>query len=186
MEQPLTTTVRREIAFQTPWWIIRNDVVVSSSGEGTYTVLEPASGKAGAAMLVVREIDAAIEVLLVRQWRYPLGKFVWELPRGFASADDHDVIATAVRELLEEANVAPARIVPLGEVSPDSGLMALTCPLFGIQVTDGSEAAAGHEIEDVAWLSTGRLVAAIRSGEITDGFTLAALLQAHLRGFITL
>jgi ADP-ribose pyrophosphatase len=186
MDNASPTTVRREIAFQTPWWIVRNDVVRSEAGEGTYTVLEPASGKAGAAMLVVRKIDESYEVLLVRQWRYPLGRFVWELPRGFALAVDHDVIATAVRELLEETNVAPTRIVPLGEVSPDSGLMALSCPLFGIEVADGSEAAPGHEIEDVAWISLDRLAASIRSGEIVDGFTLAALLQAHLRGFLLL
>ena len=51
------------------------------------------------------------EVLLEREYRHGVGQVVWQLPGGLA-AQDEDLQAAGLRELLEETGHAPHVVTP--------------------------------------------------------------------------
>ncbi|UOY02643.1 NUDIX domain-containing protein [Blastococcus sp. PRF04-17] len=59
--------------------------------------------------VAVVALDDADRVLLLRQYRHPVGRHLWELPAGLRDADGESPVETAKRELAEEAQLAAAR-----------------------------------------------------------------------------
>lgn len=56
--------------------------------------------------VAVVAVDGDDRVLLVRQYRHPVGRHLWELPAGLRDADGEAPLETAKRELAEEALLA--------------------------------------------------------------------------------
>jgi ADP-ribose pyrophosphatase len=54
-------------------------------------------------------VDDRERVVLVRQYRHPVGAHLWELPAGLRDADGEPPLETAKRELAEEAQLSAAR-----------------------------------------------------------------------------
>ena len=59
--------------------------------------------------VAVVALDDADRVLLLRQYRHPVGRYLWELPAGLRDADGEPPLETAKRELAEEAQLAAGR-----------------------------------------------------------------------------
>jgi ADP-ribose pyrophosphatase len=59
--------------------------------------------------VAVVAVDDRDRVVLLRQYRHPVGGYLWELPAGLRDADGEPPLATAKRELAEEAQLAAAR-----------------------------------------------------------------------------
>jgi 8-oxo-dGTP pyrophosphatase MutT (NUDIX family) len=59
--------------------------------------------------VAVVALDDADRVVLVRQYRHPVGEHLWELPAGLRDADGEPPLQTAKRELAEEALLSAAR-----------------------------------------------------------------------------
>jgi len=59
--------------------------------------------------VAVVAIDDQERVLLLRQYRHPVGTYLWELPAGLRDADGEPPVETAKRELAEEALLSAAR-----------------------------------------------------------------------------
>lgn len=132
----------------------------------------------GAVAVAVREDGA---VLLVRQVRAAIDRTLWELPRGFADADDLDGEHTARRELMEETGVRAERGTVLGHVYPDSGLLSSAVTVVRFDVADDQEAIAdGVEVDDTAWVPSQRLRDLVRDGSLRDAISLSALAVAGL------
>ncbi len=53
--------------------------------------------------VAVLALDDAGQVLLIRQYRHPVGRLLWEIPAGLRDVSGEPPWATARRELLEEA-----------------------------------------------------------------------------------
>src|SRR2546421_12084195 len=53
--------------------------------------------------VAVLALDDASQVLLIRQYRHPVGRLLWEIPAGLRDVAGEAPWATARRELLEEA-----------------------------------------------------------------------------------
>src|SRR5260370_6002838 len=53
--------------------------------------------------VAVLALDDASQVLLIRQYRHPVGRLLWEIPAGLRDVAGDPPWATARRELLEEA-----------------------------------------------------------------------------------
>jgi ADP-ribose pyrophosphatase len=53
--------------------------------------------------VAVLALDDAYQVLLIRQYRHPVGRLLWEIPAGLRDVAGEAPWATARRELLEEA-----------------------------------------------------------------------------------
>jgi ADP-ribose pyrophosphatase len=56
--------------------------------------------------VVVVALDDDERVVLLRQYRHPVGRHLWELPAGLRDADGEPPVETAKRELAEEAELA--------------------------------------------------------------------------------
>ena len=81
------------IAYENAWVRLREDAVVRPDGrQGIYGVVElrPSIG--------VVALNADREIVLVGQWRYPLGRYSWEIPRGGSMPGESDLEAVARRE----------------------------------------------------------------------------------------
>ena len=59
--------------------------------------------------VAVVALDDQDRVVLLRQYRHPVGRHLWELPAGLRDADGEPPLRTAQRELAEEVQLAAAR-----------------------------------------------------------------------------
>jgi 8-oxo-dGDP phosphatase len=57
----------------------------------------------------VAAVDDEGRIVMVRQYRHPVRGYLWELPAGLRDADGEAPLATARRELAEEAGLAAER-----------------------------------------------------------------------------
>ena len=53
--------------------------------------------------VAVLALDATGRILMIRQYRHPVGRLLWEIPAGLRDLAGEDPWATAQRELVEEA-----------------------------------------------------------------------------------
>lgn len=81
-------------------WDVRRDEVELGDGQTvTREVLEH-TGAVG--VLALDDVD---RVLLLRQYRHPVGAYLWEPPAGLLDVEGEDPLETARRELAEEADL---------------------------------------------------------------------------------
>jgi 8-oxo-dGDP phosphatase len=59
--------------------------------------------------VAVVALDDGGRVVLLRQYRHPVGQYLWELPAGLRDADGEPPLETAKRELAEEVQLAAER-----------------------------------------------------------------------------
>ena len=83
-------------------WDVRRDVVDLGHGTVTREVLV----HTGAVGVVALDDDE--RVLLLRQYRHPVGHYLWEPPAGLLDVPGEDPLVTARRELAEEADLVAA------------------------------------------------------------------------------
>lgn len=117
------------------------------------------------------------KVILIRQYRYPVNAFLWELPAG--SVDEGETPDQAARrECHEEIGLVPATVVRLSAIYPTPGYCDEQMIFFRVSsLEDTGERAQVDEDEDIE-ARTFDLAEArdmIRRGEITDMKTLVGL-----------
>ena len=129
----------------------------------------------------VAAVDDAGTVALVRQYRYPFGKHLCELPAGKLEPGE-DPLGAAKRELSEETGLEAGRWEQLGALYTSPGIS--TERLFLYLATDLRQGAAHpdpNEFLDVLRMPLDELLERIDAGEISDAKTVAAALQARRR-----
>lgn len=166
-----------------PWVCLYFDRVQFPDGKiGRYNRLVMSEGRPGVVILPLR----AGRVGLVQQYRYPIARTLWELPRGFGESADPR--SDAQRELREELGVDGADLIDLGTLHPDSGLVETEVHVYLAKChageIDGSGLADGHEISGIRWIAVSQLWDEIAEGRITDAFTLSAVAKAMARGLL--
>jgi ADP-ribose pyrophosphatase len=126
-------------------------------------------------------LDAAGRVLLVRQYRYAVGRDLLELPAGILERGEQP-IECAARELEEETGYCAARIEPLCRFySTPGGTDEVLHIFLASELTPGPprpEADERIEVLPTAWDDA---LALVRRGEICDGKTVIGLLMADSR-----
>ncbi|MBI5864795.1 MAG: NUDIX hydrolase [Planctomycetes bacterium] len=164
-----------------PWVKVYFDRVQFPDGKvGRYNRIVESDGRAGVAVLPVM----GDTVGLVRQFRYPVGAFMWEIPRGFG--DSHDPEVDARRELLEETGRSADSLIALGVVHPNTGILASAVSLFAAVITRDVDAmkSGTQEVTDFRWFSRSDVLNKVGDGTLTDAFTIAAIVRARHRGLI--
>jgi ADP-ribose pyrophosphatase len=127
--------------------------------------------------VVLLPIPEPGHVILVRQYRYAVNRWLWELPAG--SVDDGEEPDTAAkRECHEEIGQMPETVVRLAALHPTPGYCneeMIFFRLSGLFVP--AEAATPDEDEDIEARSfeVREVREMIRRGEITDMKTIAGL-----------
>jgi 8-oxo-dGTP pyrophosphatase MutT (NUDIX family) len=127
--------------------------------------VEPAPGQRQAAVALLVRPRQSLEVLLIR--RAELNGDPWSghvaLPGGRRSHDDHDLLATACRETLEEVGVPVQSIGTfigaLDEVAPDSRRLPpiLVAPFVIAVPPDTSATPDPREVQAAFWVPLGAL-----------------------------
>ncbi len=140
---------------------------------------------------VVRHPGAAVvlpvhrdgRVVLVRQYRYPLGGVLLELPAGKLDPGE-DPEQTARRELAEETGLGASQWDPLGPFYTTPGFSDEVLHCFLARgLTEGERAVPDDdEALEVVVLGSAEVREWIRQGKIRDGKTLACLYLAAVHG----
>jgi ADP-ribose pyrophosphatase len=127
--------------------------------------------------IAVVALDEQGGILLVRQFRYPIDKFLLEIPAGGIDPGEEPVDAVR-RELQEEIGYLPRKIDKLGGfyATPGYGTEYLHCFLATDLVPARLVAEDTDDIELVR-VSPQEIPQLIASGEICDAKSIAALLM---------
>jgi len=155
---------------------LRMDTVEKSDGKTT--TREVVEHSNCVAVVVVDEQD---NVLLVRQYRYPVGKFLLEIPAGGIDPNEEPIDCVR-RELQEEIGYFPQKIEESGGFYsvPGYGTEYLHCYLATDLVPSRLIAEDSEGIE-VVRVPISKITQLITSGEICDAKSIAALLTFLLK-----
>ena len=120
------------------------------------------------------------EILMVRQFRYALGRETLEIPAGKVDPGETPEDCAA-RELAEETGYEPGTVRRIYTYAPAIGYSNERIHIFsGRNLKRVSEKIDEHEISLVERLSVKRVRDLIREGLIQDGKTLIALAASGL------
>ncbi|MEV1290420.1 NUDIX hydrolase [Micromonospora sp. NPDC049679] len=129
-------------------------------------------------------IDEHDRVALLRQYRHPVGRPLWELPAGLIDVAGEEMPAAALRELAEETDLVAERIELLVDLHTSPGC---SNELIRIYLARGLSSVAElnrHERRDeeagmqLGWFDLDDAVEMVFSGKITNGPCVAGLLAA--------
>jgi len=120
-------------------------------------------------------------VLLVRQYRYPVGETIYEFPAGKKDPREN-FMACARRELLEETGYWPRRIRKIASFWPTPAFATEVMDVFMAWDLDRREAHLDHdESLDVHEMEFSRVLEWVRAGRIKDSKSVIAAL--HIEAF---
>ncbi|MBQ7545995.1 MAG: NUDIX hydrolase [Clostridia bacterium] len=121
------------------------------------------------------------ELLFVRQFRYPYGEVVLELPAGKLEKDENAFHA-GIRELREETGAVAQKYVDLGKFYPSPGYTNEVIHLYGATgITFEEQNLDEDEFLNVERIPLSTAVEMVLNNEIVDGKTQAAVLKMALR-----
>lgn len=133
----------------------------------------------------VLALDQQGKLVLVRQFRYPYGETMLEIPAGKLDHGAEDAAACGARELEEETGCKAAQLVSLGQSYPSPGFLTEVLHLFAaIGVSEGEARPDEDEFVEVVRLTPDEVERMIAQNEIRDAKTIVALYRAKLKGLI--
>jgi len=142
---------------------------------GHRATLEIVHHPGGAAIVA---IDRDQRVCLLRQYRYAVGGWLWELPAGKLEPNEPP-LHTAQRELIEEAGMRATHWESLGQCVPSPGVLREIIHLFlatGLEpVTAAPESA---EVFEVHWMPLREAYEWVLDGTINDAKTAVGIARA--------
>ena len=126
----------------------------------------------------VAAVDEDGRVAVVRQFRYPLGDHLLELPAGKLEKGEEPMPA-AVRELSEETGLEAENWRELGMLYTSPGISTERLYLYlATGLRRGEAHPDPNEFLDVEWMPLAELRALAMDGSIRDAKTVAGVLKA--------
>lgn len=188
--QPVSAS---EVALQGRVWDVRRDTV--DLGEAGTVTREYVDHPGAVAVLALREDRGRAEVLLIQQYRHPVGAFEWELPAGLLDVAGEAPVDAAARELAEEADLRAQRWDLLADYVSSPGGLSEALRVF--LARDLSDVPADEVFEregeewgmPTGWVDLDAAVQAVLAGRIRNATVAIGLLSAQVglaRGWATL
>ncbi len=173
-------TLTQEYKFKGKIMSARVDDVELPNGRTAYREVCEHVGGVG-----ILPIDAQGNVVLVRQFRYPYGEVIYEIPAGKMDHGPEDAEACGLRELREETGFTAGRMVPLGEIYPSPGFLTEVVYLYAaLDLVPGPSQPDEDEFVEHVTMPFAELEKRIMDNEIKDGKTVVAAYRARLKGLI--
>ena len=122
------------------------------------------------------------EVLLLRQYRHPVGQHLWELPAGLLDEEGEAARATAARELHEEAGLQAKTWHTLVDTFTSPGMSDEATRVY--LARDISETSDDHDRVDeeadmtLEWVPLADAVRRVLNGDIQNALCVIGLLAA--------
>src|SRR5215813_9097862 len=136
--------------------------------------------------VAVVALDSAGRVLLIRQYRHPVGRLLWEIPAGLRDVAGEPLRLTAERELLEEAGYRAGQWRVLTDTFSTPGISTERLRIFlarGLAEVPEAERSYVREHEEahltLAWLPLEEAVRRVLAGELHNGVTAVGILAAY-------
>lgn len=171
-------TISSQIAWSCPWYRVRRDEIITPDGSpGVYHVVE----KNDAVWIIPVTKDG--HIAMVRQYRYTVDDWCWEVPAGSVKAGQ-SVEEAAREELREEVGGVAENLTYIGRFYLANGICNEVGHIFLADSVTLNE--PNHEAAEVIEVHLMPIVVAIdmaRAGQISDGPTALALLLCMDRLF---
>ena len=129
--------------------------------------------------VVLLPIPEPGKIILIRQYRYTIDKWIWELPAGSLKPRE-DPDQAAARECEEEIGLAPGRVTRLGGYYPTPGfcdeeMIFYRCEDLRPPAPDSTARKDDDEEIEPRTFTLAEARALVQSGEIVDLKTIAGL-----------
>ena len=167
---------------------IRIDLVATVSddafelGEDTGTLVRDYIDHPGAVAVLPMNVDG--EILLLKQYRHPVGMDLWEIPAGLLDVAGEDFVVGAARELAEEADLTAATWNVLADFfnSPGSSSEAIRIYLArGLGDVPEAERHVRTDEEaeiELVWVTLDEAVSAVLEGRLHNPSAVVGILAA--------
>jgi 8-oxo-dGTP pyrophosphatase MutT (NUDIX family) len=159
--------------YDNPWLSVRHENVITPGGtEGIYGVVHFKSRA-----IAIVPIDNENYTWLVKQFRYTLNEYSWEVPMGGAPLDEEPLLG-AQRELKEETGLSAAHWQQIMKLHTSNSVTDEEAIVFVARdLTEGEQALEPSEDIELLRLPFADALAMVKRGEITDALSVAALLM---------
>ncbi|HIW42619.1 MAG TPA: NUDIX hydrolase [Candidatus Mediterraneibacter vanvlietii] len=150
-------------------------------GDGKNFVRETAVSSDAVAVVA---IDEQGRILLIRQYRHPMGRPVWEIPAGKMDVDGEQPEETAIRELQEETDTTAESVELLTLFLNSAGWTnEKTYVYLAKGLRDVPEFQRENEEADIEkkWVSLEDAYEMVITGELDDAKTVIGILLAKDR-----
>jgi ADP-ribose pyrophosphatase len=165
-----------DVVFEGRVWNVRRDEFTFAE----HTIVREYVDHPGA--VAVLAMDDQDRVLLINQYRHPVGLRDWELPAGLLDVEGEPPLDAARRELAEEADLVAEHWSELITFHPSPGGSNETLRIFearGLLPTDPF-ARSDEEAEIVVrWVPLAEAVDAVLEGRLSNSILIIAVLAAH-------
>jgi 8-oxo-dGTP pyrophosphatase MutT (NUDIX family) len=172
-------TVSRTPRYSGPVFSVYTDEVTMSGGGTAKRDVTENKGAVG-----VVALDDVGRVVLIRQYRHPVHRRLWELPAGLRDVDGEDMAITASRELAEEADIAAGRWDLVVDLHTSPGFSNEMIRIFLARDLSPVPEDQRHRRTDeeadleIAWFDLDETVAMVLRGEITNAAAVGGLLAS--------
>jgi 8-oxo-dGDP phosphatase len=160
---------------------VRSDTIRSPDGNTAEREVVEHTGAVG-----VLALDESRRVLMIRQYRHPVGRLLWELPAGLRDVAGEPVLQTARRELLEETGYRAARWNVLVDYFTSPGIITERLRVFlarGLELVPEAERDFVPQNEEahllVDWVPLEEAVSLVLAGELHNSVAVVGILAAH-------
>lgn len=127
-------------------------------------------------------VDDRNRVLLIRQYRHPMGRPVWEIPAGRIDIEGEKLRETALRELKEETDTVAEEIRQLTVFGNSVGWTTEKTYVFlaqGLRNVPEFDRQNGEADIEKKWIPLAEAVEMVKSGTIDDAKTIIGITQAN-------
>lgn len=133
--------------------------------------------------VAVLALDEQDRVLLIRQYRHPVGMTQWEIPAGILDLEGEHPAQAAARELGEEADLSAGRLDTLVEFHNSPGSSAESLRIYLARDLESLEQEFEREDEEseivATWVPLEAAVAAVLEGSLHNPNLVTGVLAAH-------